>query len=83
MTIIVTISATDGAAGMPVCKCASIVGMNHIIAATPITPPTNQYHDRINNNARAQRRARIEPSPSQTNTTAAVPYIIAAGTKPR
>jgi len=39
------------------------------------TPTTSQLHERISSNARAQRRALIEPIPSQMNATARTPYM--------
>ena len=52
-----------------------------IIVAMPMTPAMSQDQDHMARSARAQRRAIIEPTPSQMSTTASDPYRSPTGTK--
>ena len=51
-------------------NCGSMI--DQITTATP--PMASQVQEKISNRARAQRRARMEPMPSQTIPTAIRPY---------
>ena len=52
---------------------ASIFGIRNTMKKQPPTPINSQAHEKIDSNARAQRRAMMEPIPSQTSATAKVP----------
>lgn len=53
--------------------------MNQAITATEKTPLMSQNEDTTNQRARAQRRARIEPTPRITKTRPAIPYTAIPG----
>ena len=53
--------------------------MSKATTAAAKTPPISQNEDTTNQRARAQRRARIEPTPSITKTSPAIPYTAIPG----
>jgi len=76
-TITPSITAAGGAAwpaGTVAGKFASTFGMMNAIATISNRPMASQLQEKMSKSARAQRRALIEPIPSQINATAKMTY---------
>ena len=77
MTMITVVIIPD-IGGWPVDPVAATFarsfGIRNAMAISITIPITSQLHEKISNNARAQRRALMEPIPSHTRATAITPY---------
>src|ERR1035441_8883319 len=83
MKTIIPVTAAGDIAGWPVLasggRLANTLAMKNGMVAVMKTPMTSQLQEKMSNNARAQRRALMEPMPSQINVTATQPYMATAG----
>src|SRR5271154_2035439 len=83
MPTIMPVMTDGGMAGWPVLalggRLANTLAMKNGMMAVMQTPMTSQLQEKMSSSARAQRRALMEPMPSQTSVTARMPYMAIPG----